>query len=114
MGNVSGGEFKAKALAGEVDEIDKYLSSGDESLLSWTDADGKTVLQCVAEAGITESVQSILDAGADVNYVESKQLESALILAAKKNRFDVVDLLLKNGANPNLQVSCCIFLFSVY
>jgi cell wall assembly regulator SMI1/ankyrin repeat protein len=50
-----------------------------------------------------ETIQALIDAGADVNLV--KPNGTALHEAIEKNCLNIVELLLKNGADPNLRAS---------
>ncbi|KAI0967023.1 ankyrin repeat-containing domain protein [Xylaria arbuscula] len=55
-----------------------------------------------AEWGNMEMVQHLLDAGWDVNG-ENRLNNDPLIIAARSFHEDIVELLLKRGANPNIQ-----------
>ena len=65
---------------------------------------GRTPLMWVAEYAALETVQFLIDSGADVNIVSGKNMngvsshETALQLAMKAKRSDVVALLLRHGA----------------
>ena len=54
-----------------------------------------------AETGRLESVQLLIDLGVDVNDPERTQRITALHDAAASGRRDMVDLLLRAGADPN-------------
>jgi ankyrin len=64
-------------------------------------ATGFTPLLFAVRAGHLAAVRALLDAGANVNDTISDG-ESALVLAAANARWDVADLLLDRGADPNL------------
>lgn len=61
---------------------------------------GFTPLCRAAHFGHTESVKMLVNAGADINQVSTKS-KSPVLIAARKNRSDVVKYLLENGASPN-------------
>src|SRR5262249_34375582 len=62
---------------------------------------GFTALLFAVRAGSVAAVRVLLDAGARVNDVLSDG-ESALLVAAANAHWDVADLLLDRGADPNL------------
>jgi len=65
--------------------------------------EGETPLMAAARAGSASAVELLIGAGVDVNAVEGLQEQSALMWAAAEGHLDVVDLLLDEGANPNLK-----------
>jgi ankyrin repeat protein len=66
-------------------------------------ADGITPLMAAAQAGHTETVRTLLDAGADVNARRGGGAKgrTALIDAAGAGHAEIVRLLLGKGADPN-------------
>jgi ankyrin repeat protein len=62
---------------------------------------GFTALLFAARAGAVDAVTALLDAGADVNDTLSDG-ESALVVATANAHWQLADLLLDRGANPNL------------
>ena len=65
---------------------------------------GKRVLvslEIAAINGHVECLQALLNAGADVNYVNSKNENTALALAAANGKDQCVELLIKAGADVN-------------
>src|SRR5712691_5178143 len=56
-----------------------------------------------SRSGHMGAVRLLLDRGANVNAAESSQQETALMWAAAEGHLDVVDALLKAGADPNLK-----------
>jgi ankyrin len=64
-------------------------------------ASGFTALLFAVRAGAVDAVRALVDAGSAVNDVLSDG-ESALVVAAANARWDVADLLLDRGADPNL------------
>jgi ankyrin repeat protein len=65
--------------------------------------EGETTLMAVSRAGSIPAVRMLLDRGVDVNATDSYQHETALMWASAEGHLDVVDTLLKAGANPNVQ-----------
>jgi ankyrin repeat protein len=61
---------------------------------------GFTALLFAVRAGSLDAVKALLDAGADVNDTLSDG-ESALVVAAANAHWEVANLLLDRGANPN-------------
>ena len=65
---------------------------------------GRTPLMWAAESAPIETVQFLIDSGADVNIISGKNMngvsnkDTALQLAARAKRSDVVDLLRRRGA----------------
>jgi uncharacterized protein len=63
---------------------------------------GLTPLLFAVREGNVESVNAILEAGADVNQVSGGDHTSPLLMATINGQFDLAELLLKRGANPRL------------
>ncbi len=63
---------------------------------------GLTPLHFAARQGHVETIQALLDAGADVNQVTAGDKTSPLLIATINGRFDVAKLLLEKGAHPRL------------
>jgi len=63
---------------------------------------GLTPLHFAVRQGQIETIQALLDAGADVNQVTSGDKTSPLLMATVNGRFDVAKLLLEKGADPRL------------
>uniref|UniRef100_A0AC34Q306 Rolling pebbles n=1 Tax=Panagrolaimus sp. JU765 TaxID=591449 RepID=A0AC34Q306_9BILA len=72
------------------------LLSGADPNASWPDGD--TLLCKYSSIGNVSMIQLLLHYKADPNLPNSKNKKTPLMLAAKKNNFEVVKLLLKNGA----------------
>ena len=70
-----------------------------ESLIQKTG--GMTALLHAAREGHIETVEALLDGGADINQVAGDGM-SALALAAINGQFDLAMVLLERGADPNL------------
>ncbi|KAJ7832151.1 ankyrin repeat-containing domain protein [Mycena olivaceomarginata] len=62
-----------------------------------------STLQFCCQLGFIEGVRALLANNADVNVVSQKSGTGALTLAAEQGHLDIVRLLVKNGANLNLQ-----------
>jgi ankyrin repeat protein len=65
--------------------------------------EGETPLMAVARAGSVPGVKLLLEQKVDLNVVENVQQTTALMRAAAEGHVDVVDVLLKAGADPNRQ-----------
>ena len=63
---------------------------------------GMTPLLLAARQGYTDSVQTLIRAGADVNQVSAGDKTSPLLIATLNGHFDLAKYLLDQGANPNL------------
>jgi ankyrin repeat protein len=63
--------------------------------------EGETPLMAAARAGSASAVKLLIDHGADVNATESLWDETALMWATAEGHLDIVDTLLKAGADPN-------------
>ncbi|MAM71876.1 MAG: hypothetical protein CMP91_12120 [Gammaproteobacteria bacterium] len=61
-----------------------------------------SALHFAAREGQLEAVQTLIDAGADLDIVDEKG-SNALVLAALNGHFDVAGALLEAGADPNIQ-----------
>ena len=87
---------------------DKHCSDAISVLLNAeadinnTDVNGKTCLMyAIDRECIKETLQAIVDHGADVN-VKSKDSMTALMIACWKGNTDAIDILLNAGANPRI------------
>jgi ankyrin repeat protein len=65
------------------------------------DGKGRTALIDAANRGLTEAVQILLDAGADIEAKTKLDGTTALMLAAHDNHLDIVQMLLNRNANIN-------------
>jgi uncharacterized protein len=63
---------------------------------------GMTPLLYAARQGAIDVARALLDAGVDVNQRKGGDHASALLVATVNGRFDLADLLVSRGANPNL------------
>jgi len=86
---------------GDVAMMDLLLKAGADPKRAHTE--GETPLMAASRAGSVPAVRLLLDRGVDVNATDSFQNESALMWASAEGHLDVVDMLLKAGANPNLK-----------
>uniref|UniRef100_A0ABD2XEJ9 Cadherin domain-containing protein n=1 Tax=Trichogramma kaykai TaxID=54128 RepID=A0ABD2XEJ9_9HYME len=70
--------------------------------VNYTDELGLTHFHVVCELGLDEVVEKFLELGQDPNCLEQEMSDSPLHSALRCGNRRVVDLLLRNGANPNL------------
>ena len=63
---------------------------------------GETPLMAAARSGDAESIQLLLDAGADPNVAETSLGETALMWAAAEDHADAIRVLVAGGADPSL------------
>ncbi|HEY7791778.1 MAG TPA: ankyrin repeat domain-containing protein, partial [Vicinamibacterales bacterium] len=63
---------------------------------------GLTPLLFAARQGNTQTVQALLDGGAEINQVDAGQHTSPLLVAVMNGHFDLAEQLLAKGADPNL------------
>lgn len=70
--------------------------------LNAKDSKGNSALYNTARRGKLDMVQWLLDEGADVDMLNGKLQETALMGAVYRGRVDVVRALLEAGANPNI------------
>ncbi|MEM9907913.1 MAG: ankyrin repeat domain-containing protein [Cyanobacteria bacterium P01_D01_bin.44] len=86
-------------LAGDLDSVRSHLQTGiDPNLVYHTN----TALTYAARDGFTEIAQALIDAGADVNWIDSEGV-TPLILAAFKGHSELAQLLLEHGADPTVK-----------
>ena len=92
---------RKKLQSGKIDFVVKVLlyKGGDIDFVKTAkDEDGKAVLHLAAMNGLDESVQWILNKGANINIKTGQKSRTPLMLAAENDRISTVLLLLKNGA----------------
>lgn len=88
------------ASEGNTDELKADLAAHPEDIKK-KDGEGYMALHHAAMGNHLDSVQLLLDSGADIN-AQGLRGESALYLAAAQGNIEVVDALIKGGADPNL------------
>jgi ankyrin repeat protein len=87
------------AVHGQIDTIKWLLSHG--AIIDAEDEDGSTALHCAVGAGIIESVDVLIKAGADINYPRKPygwESVTPLAYAVGEGYADIVELLLANDA----------------
>ena len=92
--------FEAAAI-GDEDTV-SYLLDLAPDLINQTSNDGWTPLHLAALFGAYETVQVLIERGADVNALSRNRLENRPVhAAAAGKRTAIVHLLLEHGADPN-------------
>ena len=86
---------------GNADMLELLLKAGADPKRTHTE--GETTLMAASRSGSVPAVRLLLDHGVDVNATDAFQHETALMWASAEGHLDVVDALLKAGANSNLQ-----------
>lgn len=91
------------AATGQTARVRELLSA-DPALVNAYAPDGFHPLGLAAFFGNKETVEALLQAGADVNQQSRESMKvSALHSSAAAHRPDIATLLLNRGANPNLR-----------
>ena len=91
------------AATGQTARV-RELAATDPSLVNAYAPDGFHPLGLAAFFGNKATVEALLEAGADVNQQSRESMRvSALQSAAAARRPDIAEMLLANGASPNLQ-----------
>ena len=87
-------------MKGNIDVINVLLNAGaDHSIV---DTDGKTWIHYAVRGGSSkETLQVIINHGADVNATNKNNL-TALMIACMKGYIDAIDVLLSAGADPSI------------
>jgi ankyrin repeat protein len=89
------------AYAGNVKEIRTAIQEGVD--LNARDHDGVPALYWAAARGHSDSLRTLLAAGANPNTTSAKKGWSPLMIAAQRGDLEAVRELLKRGADPNLK-----------
>jgi ankyrin repeat protein len=85
--------------AGDAEMMDVLLKAGADPQRAHTE--GETPLMAAAHSGSLAAVRLLLDRKVDVNAVDSYQKITALMRASAEGHGEVVEALLKAGADPN-------------
>ena len=89
------------AADGDLPEVERLIRSGAE--ISAFDDLNQSPLHYAAEQGHYKVALWLLEHGANVNAYDEKMIgETALCLAAQKDYPEMVELLLKHGADPDI------------
>jgi ankyrin repeat protein len=83
---------------GDAAMMDVLLKAGADP--NKAHSEGETPLMAASRSGSVAAVKLLLDRGVDVNAVDSFQHQTALMWAAAEDQGEVVDMLLKAGADP--------------
>lgn len=87
-------------MHGRVQNVEHLLSYG--ASVDSPDGEGQSILQAAAVGGKTAIAKMLLDAGAEVNHIQESKESTALHLATCTYDIELVELLLRRGADPNL------------
>lgn len=91
------------SLRGELKELKKLIDKGYPDIDEKIGAYDSTALMLAAEKGHSEVVQYLLEKGADIGALNIMG-ETALLRACKYSMdYDTINVLLKNGADPNFE-----------
>ncbi len=86
------------ALAGSIRTMERLLNEGSFPVDAWN-ADGCTALMLACEQWDENSVEFLLNAGADANHADHEG-RTALHEAVKEKLCDLIPALLHAGGNP--------------
>ncbi|RMJ17991.1 hypothetical protein CDV36_002318 [Fusarium kuroshium] len=86
---------------GRLDVV-RFFLTRHPAMVAIKDPDGQSPLHMAAIRGDKDTVQKLIDLGADLDAVNNKK-ETAVYLAAWHGRIDAVKCLLDARANPNLR-----------
>jgi ankyrin repeat protein/parvulin-like peptidyl-prolyl isomerase len=89
------------AEKGRLDEVRKLIAEGAN--IENISEGGYTPLASASLNGHEEVVLELIRAGAKVNFTGKEEIHPPLFHAAQYARYDVVKILLENGANPNFR-----------
>ncbi len=88
--------LREAVMAGDLAELERLLEEG----VNPNEVEAGLLLYFAAQRGHEEIVTLLVGRGADVNAVT--RFGTPLQIAARGNRVDIVETLLKNGADPNI------------
>ena len=86
---------------GDAEMMELMLKAGADPKRAHTE--GETPLMAASRSGNPAAVRLLLDRGVDVNAQDAFQKQTALMWAAAEGHTEVVDALLKAGANTDLK-----------
>jgi cytohesin len=89
------------SIVGANDVLQILLENGADA--SWSNPEGETPLMNVARSGNLEGATLLLNHGADIHAVEHWGGQSALHWSAAQSHPAMLQILIKNGADANLQ-----------
>jgi ankyrin repeat protein len=89
------------ARVGDAAMMDVLIKAGADPKRSHPE--GETPLMAASRSGSLPAVSLLLSRGVDVNAADTFQKQTALMWAAAEGHGDIVDALLKAGADPNLK-----------
>ena len=100
--NTNNGTLIMQAIRNNQTEVVDYLIR--EGLdVTTVDSDGRSALFYAAQLGNVAIVESLLAAGADIDFLNTEDQMTALLQAIASNRTDIVLALLQRGAQVNIK-----------
>jgi ankyrin repeat protein len=94
-------EFLDRAFLGNSAAVQKAIGAGMD--VNAVDEEQRTALMFAASGDNTETVSLLLDAGAEINVVDTDEGFTALMHAAAEGQASVVKILLDHAADPDLR-----------
>lgn len=88
------------AANGDAAFIGMLLEAGADP--DWVDPTGETLLMTASRSGDAASARILIDAGAKVDIREENFDQTALMIAVREGHPEVVQVLLNDGADPNV------------
>ena len=92
-------EFRLAATNGKNDELKSIMCDGHQIDINAGDKSNRTAVYLAAQEGHPETVQLLIDLGADIEKTESRNGRTPLCIASLNGHLEVVRTLVEAGAN---------------